>query len=188
MPFELLTPPAVEPVTLSEAKAHLRVEHDADDAVIPDMITAARSWIEDLTGTALITQTWRMSVDAWPETTITLAPTPLQSVSSVKVFALDGNSTTISSSAYDLLSVGRNARLLRTSGAVWPAPTRTRGGIEIEFIAGYGDGASDVPRVLRQALLMCVAHLYENRELLGEGLPLPAGVEALLAPFRSPKL
>ncbi len=188
MPIELIAPPATEPVTLSEAKAHLRVEHTADDAAIPEIIKAARGWVEDLTDTALITQIWRMSRDAWADTSLALTPTPVQSISSVKVFAADGTSTTVSSAAYELLSVGRNARLLRTSGAVWPTPTRAQGGIEIEYIAGYGDAASDVPRVLRQALLMCVAHLYENRELLGEGAPLPSGVEALLAPFRNPKL
>ncbi len=188
MPFELTTPPGIEPVTLAEAKAHLRVEHTADDSVIPEIITAARSWIEDLTATALITQTWRMSIDAWPETSVTLAPTPVQSVSSVKIFATDGTATTLATAAYDLLSVGRSARLIRTSGAVWPAPTRAQGGVEITFVAGYGAAASDVPRPLRQALLMCVAHLYENRELVGEGAPLPMGVEALLAPFRTPRL
>lgn len=190
MPTELLTAPVAEPVTVAEAKAHMRIDHTADDAIIPDMITAAREWVERATGLALITETWRLTLDSWPQTAVELRPAPVQSISAVKTFGVDGASTTLANSAYELVSVGRSARMVRTLGSSWVNPARAAGGIEIDFTAGYGDEASDVPRMLRQALLMVLAHHYENRELLdgGSASVLPAGVEALLAPFREPKL
>ena len=62
----LLTAAAVEPVTLAEAKAYLRVEHDDDDDVIAALIAGARIHVEAQTRRALITQSWRLVRDAWP--------------------------------------------------------------------------------------------------------------------------
>lgn len=58
--------PAVEPITLSEAKAHLRVTDTVEDALISNLIKAAREEVEQATGLALITQEWRLYLDSWP--------------------------------------------------------------------------------------------------------------------------
>jgi uncharacterized phiE125 gp8 family phage protein len=66
MPSILLTAPAAEPLSLAEAKAFLRVEHDDDDGVIAALIAGARLYVEGQTRRALLTQTWRLVLDAWP--------------------------------------------------------------------------------------------------------------------------
>src|SRR3954463_8761749 len=88
----LLTPPAVEPVTLADAKAYLRVDNDDDDAVISALIAGARSHIEAQTRRALITQTWRLVRDVWPgDRRIAVVPSPLQQVTAARVYRVDGS-------------------------------------------------------------------------------------------------
>jgi len=189
MASTLLTAPSVEPISLTEAKAHLRIDHTAEDDTITEMIVAARQALEDSSGLALITQSWRVALDAWPGLFVELPKRPAQSVTEVRVTNLNGVETIIESAAYDLKSAGGLARLVKTPAAVWPTPGRLAGGIEIDYVAGYGDAAANVPRALRQALLMVIAHVYENRELMGDaGAPLPAGVDALIAPYRRVRL
>ncbi len=190
MASTLLTAPSAEPVTLAEAKAHLRIDHTAEDTVITGIITAAREALEEASGLALITQSWRVALDEWRGPVVELPRRPAQLVTEVRVTNLNGEATALDASAYDLKSAGGLARLVKTPAAVWPAPGRLAGGIEIDYVAGFGDGAADVPRALRQALLMVIAHVYENRELLSQdaGAPLPSGVEALIAPYRRVRL
>jgi uncharacterized phiE125 gp8 family phage protein len=60
------TQPAVEPVTLSEAKAHLRVDTTADDAYIGSLISAAREWCEQHLDRTLVHTQWVMRFDSFP--------------------------------------------------------------------------------------------------------------------------
>jgi hypothetical protein len=62
----LITPPASEPVTLAEAKAHLRLEIGDDDALVAGLVTAARQHVEDLIAQSLVTQTWQLTLDKFP--------------------------------------------------------------------------------------------------------------------------
>ena len=64
MPMQLITPPAAEPVSLAEAKHHLRVDFDEDDALIQALICAARQSAEMLTQRQLVTARWRMVLNA----------------------------------------------------------------------------------------------------------------------------
>jgi len=194
MATTLLTAPGVEPITLTEAKAHMRIDHTAEDDTITEMIGAARQALEDTSDLALIDQTWRVQLDAWPDRAasgiVELPKRPAQSITAVRVTSMDGTQATLPTMAYELISAGGLARLVKTPTAIWPSPGRIAGGIEIDYVAGYGDAASYVPRALRQALLMVIAHVYENRELLSRdsGTALPRGVEALLAPYKRVRL
>ncbi len=190
MAATLLTGPAVEPVSLAEAKAHMRIDHTAEDDTITEMITAARQALEDASDLALITQSWRVSLDNWPDTVVELPRRPAQSVTEVRVTNLNGIDVVLDAGTYELKSIGDLARLVKHPSGIWPAPGRFGGGIEIDYMAGYGNAASNVPKSLRQALLMVIAHVYENRELLSRGgdQPLPSGVDALLAPYRRVRL
>jgi uncharacterized phiE125 gp8 family phage protein len=182
----LLSPPPIEPVSLAEAKAYLRVEHNDDDDVIAALIAGARVHIEALTRRALITQSWRLIRDEWPaDGRIAVTPVPLREVLAARVYKLDGSPQAIDTAAFVADMASAPAVLGFTLGAV-PSPGRTVGGIEIDVEVGYGDAASDVPLPLRQALRMLLAHWYENRGLLGENgfVPLPQGAAALLAPYR----
>jgi uncharacterized phiE125 gp8 family phage protein len=183
----LLAGPAAEPLTLAEAKTFLRVVHDDDDELIGVLISAARSQVEAATRRALMTQTWRLSRDAWPiDGRLAVTPVPLRAILAVRVFRADGAAHDIAAAAFAADAAAAPAVLAFAPGAL-PAPGRRVGGIELDIEVGYGEAAADVPEPLRQALRMLVAHWYENRGLAAIGQQvalLPAAVSALIAPYR----
>ena len=183
----LLTPPAVEPLTLAEAKAYLRVEHDDDDAVVSALISAARMHIEAQTRRALITQTWRLARDGWPpQGRLAVVPVPLRSIVAARVYHEDGALQSIDTQAFTLDKAAAPALI---AFAPWslPVPTRRIAGIELDVEVGYGGAGSDVPQPLRQAIKLLLAHWYENRGLIALGhdvAVLPATIAAIIAPYR----
>ena len=137
----LLTAPAVEPLSLDEAKAFLRVEHDDDDALIAALAAGSRIHVETQTRRALITQDWRLSFDVWPEEgRIAIRPGPLQEVTAAWVYDFDGNARTI-----DLQSFVPDLGASALAFAPWamPQPGRLAAGIELDVTVGYGVAATD---------------------------------------------
>ncbi len=186
MPSLLLTAPAAEPLTLAEAKSFLRVEHNDDDAVIASLITAARLHVESETRRALITQSWRMVRDAWPDNGwIAVTPTPLHSLIAARVYDAEGTAH-----ALDLQHFVLDLAASALAFAPWSlaAPGRAKAGIELDLSVGFGAAGSDVPEPLRQAIRMLVAHWYENRGVTGQSAPLPVSVASLIAPYRTVSL
>lgn len=186
MSFLLVSGPAVEPVTLADAKVHLRLAHNDDDATISALISAARLHVEAETRRALIDQDWRLTLDAWPRDGIVkLRPTPLRAVAAVTLYGADGTPTVLDAASYLVDLASAPARLKLRSGA--GASLRALNGIEIDFTAGYGATPDTVPVPLIEAILMLIAHWYEHREAVAENgafAVLPTGVEALIAPYR----
>jgi hypothetical protein len=181
----LLTPPAVEPVGLNEAKAYLGVLDSAEDNLISNLITAARQAVEQYCGRVLISQSWRLTLDTWPQEAIVngglrddgallaanhrlgggvvaiqLPKPPLQAVLAIRVYSAAGLAATIPASNYVVDGAATPGRVVMTSGASLPVIGQTARGLEIDFTAGYGATANDVPAVLRQAVLQAVKALY----------------------------
>ena len=184
MPSRLLTAPAAEPLTLAEAKAFLRVEVTDDDDLIAALIASARIHVEAQTRRALITQSWRISADAWPaDGRLAVRPAPLQALTAARVYDLDGVAQTV-----DLQAFVPDIAASQLAFAPWalPQPGRLAAGIELDVTVGYGDAAPDVPEPLRHAVKILVAHWYENRGLatVGAVTVLPTTVAALIAPYR----
>ena len=180
----LLTAPAIEPVSLDEAKAHLRVEHSDDDEVVAALIAGSRIHVEAQTRRALITQSWRLTADGWPQDgRLPVVPGPLQELVAARVYDFEGVARTIAIEAFVL---DRGASALAFAPWALPSPGRLAAGIELDVTVGYGDAAIDVPEPLRQAIRLLVAHWYENRGLaaIGTVTVLPSTVAALLAPYR----
>jgi uncharacterized phiE125 gp8 family phage protein len=181
----LLSGPAVEPITLDEAKAYLRVEHDDDDLVIAALIAGARIHVETQTRRALITQTWRLIRDNWPvDGRLQVSPTPLQAIVAARVYEANGTTLAIDTQAF---VADKAASPAIVAFAPWSLaiPDQVVGGIEIDVRVGYGDTAATVPQPLRQAIRLLVAHWYENRGLVAaQAAVLPVSVSALLAPYR----
>lgn len=180
----LLTAPAVEPLSLAEAKAFLRVEHGDDDDVIGALISASRIHIEAQTRRALITQSWRIALDAWPGGgRLPVRPAPLRELTAARVYDSGGVAHVV-----DLQSLIVDAAASELAFAPWalPSPGRLAAGIELNVVVGYGDAAADVPEPLRQAVRLLIAHWYENRGLAAVGTVtiLPTTVAALIAPYR----
>jgi uncharacterized phiE125 gp8 family phage protein len=188
MPAILVTPPAGEPVTLAEAKAHLRITHNDEDALLGALVTAARRVTEARTGLRLMAQAWSVFRDGWPvEGAIEIPLAPVLSLDELAVFGEDDQKAVIDPSHYTVDFASRPARLVPRGGRQWPRPGRRLNGIGIRLTAGFGTSAQSVPQPLRQAILMLVAHYYAQR---GEEAPpgLPQSVGALLDPFREVRL
>jgi uncharacterized phiE125 gp8 family phage protein len=183
MSLQLTTPPSAEPVTLDQAKAHLRVDTGDDDALITALISAARARAEWHTGRAFITQSWTLWLDAWPCNGVIEIPLPpLQSVASVTAYAPDDSATVLDAAAYQIDTVSSPARLTLKPNASPPVNLRRINAAAVAFTAGYGD-ASAVPAPVCEAILKLVANFYVNR---GDVTPVtPNEVLALLAPYRT---
>jgi uncharacterized phiE125 gp8 family phage protein len=180
----LLTGPAIEPISLEETKTFLRIEHNDEDQLIAALIAGARSHIEAQTQTALITQDWRVVLDAWPQRgRIIVRPGPLKALNATRVFDCNGDPHVIDPQA---VAPDLGASTLAFVPWAMPAPGRIAAGIEIDVTVGFGDEADDVPETLRQAIRMVVAHWYENRGFasVNQNASSPATVAALIAPYR----
>ncbi len=188
MPSILTAPPALEPVSLAEAKAHLRIAHADEDDTLTKLIVAARRQAEVQTGLALISQGWSHFRDDWPEDgSIELPLWPVISLGDIKVYGEDDIAATIDAAHYYLDRLSRPARLLLRGSRVWARPGRIGNSIEIALTAGFGTAAADVPGQLRQAILQLVAHWYEHRGT-GEDAAPPLDVTLLLSSFRERRL
>lgn len=190
MALVLKTAPASEPVSLAEAKAHLRVDSDHEDALIGQLIAAARLYVERALGLALITQGWSYFLDAWPRSSCVALPiSPVQSVASVTLHEASGGAVEVMPESYAVDVLSKPARLLfKAAPQLLP---RELNAFEIAFTAGYGDEAEDAPQPIRQAILLLVAHWFERREPVVLGLSaqeVPATVAGLLAPYRKMRL
>jgi uncharacterized phiE125 gp8 family phage protein len=192
MALVLTTAPAIEPVTLAEAKAHLRIDGSAEDTLIASLIITSRLHIESAMGLAMITQSWSSIIDAWPPgREVALPLRPVQSIAAVRLYAADGTIETLPADTYLLDGAATPARLVRHGAAPWPAPTRSANGIEIALVAGFGATVAHVPAPIRQAVLLLVAHWHEHREPVQIGAPgalVPAMVSDLLQPYRLKRL
>jgi uncharacterized phiE125 gp8 family phage protein len=183
MPAIQIEEPAIEPLTLAEAKAFLRVEHTADDDLIGVLIKAARCEVEAATRRALITQGFRVVMDCWPKSNRVVSPvSPLRSVTAARVRGADGSASNLNLVAFTLDTVSSPGVIDFDRGAVIE-PGQRIASIEIEITAGYGESAASVPEPLRQAMRLLIARYYENRDQI-ESDKLPDAVAALIAPYR----
>ena len=187
MPLQLVSAPAIEPITLSEAKTHLRVDGATDDTLVNSLIVTSRLHIEAALSIALITQNWRLVLDCWPVgDTLNVPLRPLSAVTEVRVIDGQGVPKIIDAISYSVDLVSNVPRIISRSG-YWPMPGVRTSGIEIDVAAGYGDTTVDVPQPIRQALLLLIAHWYENREPAAIATPaarIPDTVGSLLEPYR----
>lgn len=192
MTLVLTDGPALEPVTLAEAKAHLRIDGSAEDTLIGSLIVTSRLHVEAALGLALLTQSWSWFLDAWPPGShVRLPLRPVQSISAMRLYAPDESVVTIPADTYLLDGAGAPARLVRSGSLAWPQPSRAANGIEVAFIAGYGAAAADVPAPILHAILLLVAHWHEHREpaeLGSASAPMPPRVTDLLSPYRPARL
>jgi uncharacterized phiE125 gp8 family phage protein len=181
----LVTAPASEPISLSEAKDHLRVTSTDDDTYITSLIKVARQHVEVVTSRALITQTWDYFLDSFSDE-MEIPKAPLQSVTSIKYIDTDGNTQTLSTSVYTVDADSDPGKVLLAYNQSWPSVRSVNHAVTIRFDAGYG-AATDVPEPIRQAMLLLIGHYYENRQQVIVGTitaSLPMAVDALLAPYK----
>jgi uncharacterized phiE125 gp8 family phage protein len=188
----LVTAPATEPVSVSEAKLFLRVDGNDDDTLITSLIATARRACEECTKRAFITQTWKLVLDRFPvdedadelefmlgldcPQAIQLPRQPIQSITSIKTTDTTNSQTTVAPATYSVDQSG--GRVLLNDGYAWPTSLRADAAVEITTVNGYGDAAA-VPEPIKQAILMFVGTMYNSRQCGS----LPDGAKELLAPY-----
>jgi uncharacterized phiE125 gp8 family phage protein len=146
-----LNDPATEPVAVEEMRAHLRLNGSEEDSSLSGFLKAARTHIEQATRRALISQSWRLYLDGWPVGRIVRLPvSPVQSVDQITVYDRDGNASQLQPSDWQLDRSAQPERVKIKLGAGLPASDMMAA--EIDFTAGYGAAASDVPENFRQAV------------------------------------
>lgn len=177
-------PPAAEPVTLGEAKAHLRIDADDEDALIGALISTAREHVERETGLVMLSCGFRLCLDAWPDDGVVRIPCgPVRTIEAVTIYDGEGEAQAVPLAGHLLDGEARPVRLWL---AAPPRPGRMLNGIEIDFVAGFGESGTDVPDTLKRAMLMHVAAMFSVRGVVSpEAMPaaIPPGYERLIAPF-----
>lgn len=149
-----------EPVSVETTKSFLRVDGTADDALITMLISAAREKGEQISRLAFMTQTVVLTLDEWPSSPFQLRRPPLQSVTEVAYLDRDGVEHTWTDYTVDARSdVGSITFNSYPSEAL-----QDTGAITVTYVAGFGSTSDSVPKRIQQALLMLIAHWYENRE------------------------
>jgi uncharacterized phiE125 gp8 family phage protein len=184
MSYRLIEPPSTEPISLQEAKEHLRVDGDEENSLINSLIITARDFVEKRTGRALVTQKIELTLDEWPANEIILPMPPVQSIDSIVYKDKNNIEHVLDSSGYFSDLDSEPARIVPNES--WPSvELYPVGAIKVRYTAGY-DTAS-VPTSLKQAMLLLIGTWYENREAVLVGNTanqIPFTVDALIWPYR----
>ncbi|MDZ7711701.1 MAG: head-tail connector protein [Rhodovibrio sp.] len=184
--LEQISGPASEPVSLADAKTHLRVDSTAEDTLIEGLIAAARAACENHTGRQLMQAGWRLTLDWFPHA-IEVPRPPLVSVDAVKYTGFDGSEQTLAASEYKVAA--------SEYGEIWPAYSKTWpdiraeiDAVRVEFTAGYAD-ADSVPAPLKTGIKMLVAHWYEHRVAVSTNdlSEVPFAVKSMWNPYADPR-
>lgn len=161
--YKQTSAPASEPITLAEAKAQLRVESDFtdDDTWITTAITVVREKVEALTNRALMPQSFELAIEGF-EDEIQLPKPPFTSLTSIQYYDEDEVLQTLASSYYLVNDFAEPAIITKKTDQTYPSTFDRPDAVRIAFSAGYADAAS-VPASIKQAMLMLLTDLYDNR-------------------------
>lgn len=170
MAIKVITPPAVNAISLSLVKEHLRILGADDDTALEGLyIPSAIANFEAITGRALITQTVEETFDQFPACSsyfLLERGSPLQSVTHVKYWASDDTLKTFDAASYFVSTSTLPGTICLKTGYSWPSdihPTRL-GAVVVTYVVGYGASDSNVPADIKQALSLLIGDLYRNRE------------------------
>lgn len=181
------TAAVIEPVTLAEAKAHLRVDISDDDTYITALVKAAREWVEDYLDCSLITQQFTVRMDKFP-TEIELPRPPMVASGTATAVAVtyvsndNGAVQTLSSSAYRVDRDSKPGVVRNLYGQTWPSHLNDQNSVTVTWWAGYGSAGADVPQRVRHAMLLLIGEWFERRSAV-DGLgstEVPFGLRSLL--------
>ncbi len=153
MPLQILQEPAVEPLTLAEAKLHLRVDIPDDDALISALITSVRQYAETITRRAFIQQVWSYVIDSFPGPTLIGVPwgktftlprhaieiekSRVQQVLAINYLDMSGTPQVMPTAEYVVDTSSEPCRITPVFGQIWPIPLPQIGAVNVRFVAGY---------------------------------------------------
>lgn len=185
-----ITDAAIEPITLDQAKAHLRVVDGADDALIAQMITDARQDCEARLQRTLIDSTWRRTLDAFPHA-IRLRMGRVLAVEQVRYIDAQGAAQVLDPSCYLPDTESVPGYVVPAYGFGWPAARAQINAVQVDYRAGFGGTTPDeqraaVPAPIKRWILLRVGSLYEHREdyLVGGAVATLPFVDGMLDAWR----
>jgi len=159
MSLTTLVAPVGEPVPLAMGKAYLRVGYDGDDELISSLLMSARAHVELVTGLRLMKRTYVWDLKSWPKRSDSIEKFefPVGPILTLNSVIHDGDDIT------DLFEIEKGARtfLVLKNGCLWPS---IRDKVSLEFDAGFGDAAEEIPDDLRQAIMLLTAQSYERAD------------------------
>lgn len=204
MRSKVTTAPAIEPVTLTELKASLRVTGTAEDTLLTQYISDARELVERITGRKLINQTItayytglgeNITGQWWSGTRVAhervlygtqqieLEFAPVQSITTLHAIESDNSATLIASTDYYLDNYDDDMRSRVKPVTILTAGSRIENNIKCIYVAGYGTTAASVPSALRRAVLVLAGMLYSNRGDCGEQCQTNCGATQMMQPY-----
>lgn len=160
----LITAPSAEPVTLTDAKLHLRVDHSDDDTLIASLITAARQQAEHRTGRRFGVQTWQRAYDAFPAWSLMLPDPPVIEIVSIKYDDQDGAEQTLAPADYRLRPHSEPGVVLPVKA--WPTAAAEPGAVRVTYRCGV-DATDARWQSLRAWMLLAIGTWYAQREAAG---------------------
>lgn len=155
----LTVPATTYPVSLAELKAQLRISHSDDDVMLLGLIASACQYVEDASGQAIMTQTWRYSVDCAPVERLALPKHPVTAITAIEYYDTDNAAQSANLADFTLYDSGTDAWVEPVAGAVWPSVYSRPDALSVTFTVG---GAAARYRNLKQAALKLAAEWYEN--------------------------
>ncbi len=202
--LKVTTPPTVDPVTVAQAKAQLKILHSNEDQYLLGLIKVACEWAQDYTRLAFLTQTLTAQYPSWPspmtpncakvDSTFLLPHPPLQLVNWVKYYDTTDTLITYDPTKYvvDIIQSPGTVRVKNTSYNTPSVPclsTNFVNPVSISYKAGFGDAAASLPARIQQAVLIMVAHLYSRRtpviiDMRLVMVEVPLSVYSLLDPLK----
>jgi uncharacterized phiE125 gp8 family phage protein len=163
MTLRLITSATTLAVDVDEAKAHLRVTDSNEDDLIESMLWAAQDMVEQVTGRALMPQTWQLALDDW-EYIIELTKPTVQSITSITYTDTASVVQTLAADQYTLLNDDFGvSRIVPAYNVTWPANRGGSESVKVTFVAGYAN-AIKVPYAIKAWIKLQVSAMYENRE------------------------
>lgn len=190
----VVTAPAFEPVTLTQAKAHLRVDSNDENDLIELLIAAATKDVEAFLRRSLVERTLRLTLDRFPCSSlepIELPQPPALSVTSIQYVDTAGTTQTWSSAQYQVDIRSEPARILPAYGYYYPSTRNQLAAVTIIWQAGYATlspESDSIEQHFQQAILLTVADLFQNRESAAIGQTvneIPTSARRLLWPYRA---
>ena len=192
--------PTVEPLSLAEAKAHLRVDITDDEDLITDLIKGARELAEVATNRQFLDATWQLKLDSFPvagkpglvidaDGSIRLPRAPVLTATQVAITYIDsaGASQTLATTVYGVDLASEPGRVYLLYNQTWPATRGQKRAVTITYHAGYGTTSASVPETARNLVRLMVGDAYENRETMnGKQMPMNPTVQRLISALRVP--
>ncbi len=197
MTVRLITGPSDEPVSLAEARAHVRLDTDLDNPYLTTAIKAARHWAEKYTNRGLMIQTLELVLEGFPgcdevelpRGQLAVLPEVMSvvppAVSSVKYIDAAGDEQTLPTTEYVIDSANVPGKVRLAYGKSWPEAREQWDAVKIRYAVGWA--AATVPEDIKQAILLLVSQMYEQRtpEVSGTIISkVSFAVEALLGHHR----